>query len=180
MNDLDLSNASSFGEMYNQRVKEIFSVPENWERVGELATNNFRKYYGCSQSIVQAFMDVMGLKDEFWFRAMGGLQGGGGCGLTCGALNVGFILISARVGRRRLQDGFNGLMPMMEPCHKLAEWFKLQYKSRTCSEISGYDWFDIAEVIAQHITPKGKERLENCARLAGGTAYKTAEILSKL
>ncbi len=180
MSKMESVNTSNFAEMFNQRAKDVFSLEANRERVGELAYNNFKEFYGCAQSMMQAFMDVLELKDDFWFRALGGLQGGGGCGLTCGALNIGFILFSAKLGRGKIEEGFKGIMPIMEPCHELARWFKLQYKSTVCSEISGYDWFDVYDVVAQHLTPKGKERLENCAKLTGGTAYKIAEMLSRM
>jgi hypothetical protein len=131
---------------------------------------------------MQAFIDVLGINDPFWFKALGGLQAGGCCGFTCGALNTGFILISAKVGRQNIRDGFNALMPAFEPCQKLGQWFKIQYKSTICGEISGYNWFDLMEVVMGHMdpTPKQKERLEGCARLAGGTTAQIAEILSTL
>ncbi len=175
-------NICNLAELFDQRIKEVFRSEANQERVGKLAYNNFKKFYGCSQSMMQAFMDVLGLRDDFWFTAVGGLQAGGGCGLTCGALNTGFILISAKVGRKKIEDGFQAIKPMMEPCQRLGRWFKLQYKSTVCSEISGFDWFDISDVVAGHLnpTPKQKERLENCAVLTGGTAYKVAEILSEI
>ncbi|MCX6007038.1 MAG: C-GCAxxG-C-C family protein [Chloroflexi bacterium] len=180
MSSLESNSTDNFAELYNQRVKEVFCSEANRELVGEKAYDNFKKYYGCSQSMLQAFTDVLELRDDFWFRALGGLQGGGGCGLTCGALNLGFILISAKTGRKKIEDGFEGIMPMIDPCHQLAQWFKLQYKSRVCSEISGYDWFDVDEVVRQHLTDKGRERLENCARITSGTAFMVAEILNEI
>ncbi|MDD5311717.1 MAG: C-GCAxxG-C-C family protein [Dehalococcoidia bacterium] len=170
-------NSTNFNELLDQRITDVLSSEANRVLVGELAYENFRRHYGCAQSMMKAFMDVLELHDDFWFKALGGLQGGGGCGLTCGALNTGFILINARIGRQKIEDGFKGLVPMLESCHQLAQWFKLQYKSTTCSEISGYDWLNTSEVIQQHLSEKGKERQENCARLTSGTAYKVAEIL---
>ncbi len=180
MSDLVYVNTGSFAELFDRRITDLLGSDDNRELVGQQAYENFKQNYGCAQSLMRAFMDVLVLQDEFWFRAVGGLQGGGGCGLTCGALNTGFMLISARSGRRKIEEGFGGLMPMMEPCHKLAQWFKLQYKSTVCAEISGYDWFNTAEVLEQHLSAKGKERSENCARLTSGTAYKLAEILYEL
>ena len=180
MDEAGLDGTSNFPQLFAQRAREVFRSEANRERVGELAYNYSKRFDGCSQSMMQALMDVLGLRDDFWFRAIGGLQGGGGCGLTCGALSTGFMLISAIGGRERIEDGFQAILPMIEPCHRLAGWFKLQYKSMTCSEISGYDWFDILDVVRQHHTPKGMERHENCARLTAGTAHKVAEILSEM
>jgi hypothetical protein len=180
MSNLVHVNTGNFAELFACRIADLLSSEDSRELIGQKAYENFKQHYGCAQSLMRAFMDVLGLQDEFLFRAVGGLQGGGGCGLTCGALNTGFMLISAKSGRKKIQEGFDGLMPMMEPCHRLAQWFKLQYKSTVCSEISGYDWFNIAEVVEQHLTDKGKERLENCARLTSGTAYALAKILYEL
>ena len=47
-------------------------------------------------------------------------------------------------------------MPAMEPSHRLAQWFKLQYKGTVCAEISGYDWSNTAELIEQHLSAKGQ------------------------
>jgi hypothetical protein len=180
MSDLVYVNTGNFSELFDRRITDLLGSEDNRELIGQKAYENFKQHYGCSQSLMRAFMDVLGLQDEFLFRAVGGLQGGGGCGLTCGALNTGFMLIGARSGRKKIEDGFDGLMPMMEPSHRLAQWFKLQYKSTVCAEISGYDWFNTAELLAQHLSAKGKERSENCARLTSGTAYKLAEILYEL
>jgi hypothetical protein len=180
MSNLEYVNTGNFGELFDSRITDLLGSEDNRELIGQKAYENFQQHYGCSQSLMRAFMDVLGLQDEFWFKAVGGLQGGGTCGLTCGALNMGFLLISARSGRSKIQEGFAGLMPTMEPSHKLAQWFKLQYKSTVCAEISGYDWFDTATLLEQHLSAKGQERSENCARLTSGTAYKLAGILYEL
>ena len=173
---------TDFGELFARKIPEVFSSEANIEKVGELAYDNFKKYYGCSQSLIKAYLDILGLQDDFWFRALGGLQAGGCSGLTCGALNAGFILISGIKGRRKIEDGFWGITPSFDPCQKLCKWFKLMYNSTVCSEISGYDWFDIPSVISGHLNPnpKQRERMENCAMLTGGSASKVAEILNGL
>ena len=171
-------NSTNSTSAFEKRMKEVLSLEANRERIGDLAYNNFKKFYGCSQSMMQAFQSVLGFEDALWFKAVGGLQGGGCCGLTCGALVMGFILIGTRAGRQNIEEGFRGILPAMEPCQRLGKWFKLQYRSTICSEISGHDWFDIEEVIAHYSTPKGRDTIEKCARLTGGTAYEVAEILS--
>jgi hypothetical protein len=172
--------SSDFGRLFEERAREVFSTEANRERVGELAYQNYLKSFGCSQSLFQAFQDVLGIKDDFWFRALGGLQGGGSSGLTCGALATGFILIGARTGRRRIDEGFEGILPAFEPSQKLALWFKPMFKSTVCSEITGVNWFDMNEVAGHYFGPKGPETIEKCARLTGSTAHKVAEILSQL
>jgi len=177
-------SASTFicSELFDQKIKEVLSSEDNRKLVGELAYNNFKEYGGCAQSIMQAFTDVLELRDDPCFQALGGLHGGGRCGLTCGALNTGFMLFSLVLGREKidLTETEEDKKLMMKSCHKLAQWFKLEYKSTACSEITGYDWFGLTDLVTQHPAPTEKDRRENCARLTGGTAYKIAEILSEI
>jgi hypothetical protein len=170
----------NFSALFDERVKDILSSEDERERLGELAYDYYKRCFGCSQSMFQAFEDVLEIRDEFWFRAMGGLQGGGGCGLTCGALTMGFVLINAKVGRASIDQGLEAILPAFGPCHQLTLWFKPMFKSTVCSEISGVNWFDMNEVANHYLGPKGPESIEKCARLTGATASKVAEILSQL
>ena len=171
---------ADFAELFDKRTKEVFTSEANRVRVGELAYENYKKSFGCAQSMFQAFQDVLEIKDDFWFKAMGGLQGGGSCGLTCGALTTGFVLISARVGRARIDQGLEAILPAFEPSHRLTLWFKPMFKSTVCSEITGVNWFDMNDVINHYFGPKGPETIEKCATLTGTTASKVAEILAGL
>ena len=169
-----------FIKEFEKRTHEVFASEANRVKVGELAYDNFLAYSGCAQSILQAFMKILDFKDGFWFKAMGGLQGGGGCGLTCGALSMGFVLINARTGRAKIEDGLLAMLPAFGPCHQLANWFKPMFKSTACSEITGLNWFDLNEVATHYLSPKGRETTERCARMTGSTAAKVAEMLSQL
>ena len=171
---------TDFIKVFEEKTREIFGLEANRERVAELAYNNYKKCFGCSQSMLHAFQEVLGFKDDFWFKALGGLQGGGSCGLTCGALLTGFVLIGARVGRNNIDEGLEAILPAFEPSQRLTNWFKPMFKSTVCSEITGVNWFDMNEVVAHYLSPRGTETLEKCARLTGGTAQKVAEILGQL
>lgn len=171
---------ADFIKEFERRTREVFASEANRERVGELAYNSYLSSFGCSQSMLHAYMDVLDFKDDFWFRAMGGLQGGGGCGLTCGALSMGFVLINAKVGRRKIDEGLLAILPAFRPTQQLTNWFKAMFKSTACSEITGLNWFDLSEVATHYMSPKGAETREKCARLTGTTSTKVAEILSHL
>jgi len=173
-------NKADFAELFDKRAKAILSVEANRARVGEMAYENYKKCFGCAQSMFQAFQEVLEIRDDFWFKAIGGLQGGGNCGLTCGALSTGFVLINARVGRARIDQGIEAIFPAFEPSHQLALWFKPMFKSTVCSEITGVNWFDTDEVVNHYLGPKGPETIEKCATLTGTTASKVAEILGQL
>lgn len=171
---------SSFAALFDERVREVLTAEEERARVGELAYDYYKRSFGCSQSMFQAFQDVLEIRDDFLFRAVGGLQGGGGCGLTCGALTMGYMLINARVGRASIDQGLEAILPALGPCHELTLWFKPMFKSTVCSEISGVNWFDLNEVANHYFGPRGPETIEKCAVLTGTTAAKVAEILSQL
>ena len=178
-----MSHSSShavFIQEFERRTREIFASEANRERVGELAYNNYKTHFGCAQSMLHAFMEVLDFKDDFWFKAMGGLQGGGGCGLTCGTLSMGFVLLNARIGRSKIEDGILATLPSFGPTHQLANWFKPMYKSTVFSDFTGVNWFDMNEVAQHYMCPKGLESIEKCARLTGVTSSKVAEMLSQL
>jgi hypothetical protein len=173
-------NQGGFAEHFDRRSRDVFALEDNRARVGELAQQYYLKSFGCAQSLFQAFQDVLEIRDDFWFRAMGGLQGGGSCGLTCGALSTGFVLINARVGRSAIDQGLEAILPAFAPCHQLTLWFKPMFKSTVCSEITGVNWFDINEVVNHYLGPRGPETIEKCATLTGTTAVRVAEILAGL
>jgi hypothetical protein len=167
-------------DTFARRCREVLGFEENRQRLAEIAYQHYLKSFGCSQSMLQAFQDVLELRDDFWFKAVGGLQGGGSCGLTCGALATGFLLIGGVAGRNSIDQGFEGIIQAFEPSQKLALWFKPMFKSTICSEITGLNWYDLNEVANHYFGPKGPETIENCARLTSTTSLKVAEILSEL
>ncbi len=180
MNGLEGDRVTFTRDAFAQRCREVLRSEENRQRLAEMAYQNYLKSFGCSQSMLEAFQEVLGLRDDFWFKAVGGLQGGGSCGLTCGALATGFLLIGGRAGRDTIDEGFEGILRAFEPSHRLALWFKPMFKSTVCSEITGVNWFDLNEVANHYFGPRGPETIEKCARLAGATSMKVAEILSEL
>ena len=171
---------ADFAKAFEEKSRRLLASEASREMVAELTYDNFMSSFGCSQSVLQAFQDVLGFEDSFWFKAVGALQGGGFSGLTCGALATGLLLIGGRVGRDSLEQGIYGMLPAFEPCQRLTTWFRPMYKSTICSEIAGVDWFNMSEVADHFLSPKASEAHEKCARLASGTAYKIAEILSEL
>ena len=180
MSSLESEQQAYSREVFAERCRTVLSSEENRQRLGDIAYQNYLKSFGCSQSMLQAFQEVLGLRDDFWFKSVGGLQGGGSCGLTCGALLTGFLLIGGRAGRDTIDEGFEGILRAFEPSQQLALWFKPMYKSTVCSEITGVNWFDLDGVAGHYFGPRGPETIEKCARLTGATSMKVAEILSQL
>ncbi len=78
-------------------------------------------------------------------------------GLTCDALVTALLLIGGRVGRNKLDEGMQVMLPAFPPCQELTNWFKPMYKSTVCSEISGVNWFDMNEVATHFLCSKAME-----------------------
>ena len=72
-------------------------------RVRARAHHNMSHYEGCTQSMVAAFMDELGMADPLVFRAAGGMHGGMVSSLTCGIVSAGMMVLGLLVGREKLE-----------------------------------------------------------------------------
>jgi hypothetical protein len=68
---------SDFASEFGEKTRSVLAVEENRQKVADLAYNNYKISFGCSQSMLAAFQEVLDLRDDFWLKALGGLQGGG-------------------------------------------------------------------------------------------------------
>ena len=77
------------------------------EKAYKLGFEYEKTYRGCSQCIIAAVQDTLGVRDDSVFKAATGL--GGGCGLTgigvCGAYSGGVMVLSQLLGRERSNFG---------------------------------------------------------------------------
>ncbi len=65
------------------------------ERAAEL----FQKGYNCSQSVIGAYAEELGVPEETALRMAAGFGGGiGRCGEACGALTGGVMVVGLRTG----------------------------------------------------------------------------------
>jgi len=151
------------------------SQEEFKKKVSDLAFRYETEFHGCSQAVLLAFQEALGLKDDLLFRAAGTLAGGMYSGLTCGALTGGLLVIGTRVGRRRIEDGLEGLLESFEPAQRLVKWFEVEYGTTSCRELTGTDWFDINQVM---LFLRFSDKLKECAKRVGKTAEKVAEIIT--
>lgn len=98
-------------------------------------------------------------------------------GLTCGALAGGLLVIGLRVGRRKIEEGLEGLLEAFEPAQRLVKWFEAEYGTTSCRELTGTDWFDVNQVMLFLRSP---DRLKECVKRVGKTAEKVAEIIAEI
>lgn len=151
--------------------------PETRRKVGELASRYEREFHGCSQAVVRAFQETLGLGDGVLFRASGSLVGGMYSGLTCGALTGGLLVLGLRTGRIGMEEGIEGLLGAFDPAQRLVKWFQEEYGTTLCRELTDTDWFDVNQVMLFLRSP---EKLEKCLERVGRTAEKVAELLEEL
>ena len=126
-------------------------LPEGvaWVRdVRKKAEENMRLYDNCTQSIVAAFMDVLGLKDQMVLKAASGFIGGMMSSLTCGIHSAGVLAIGLIMGRERLEDGLDGLYPMVLPTQELIQRLNNRLGSHSCRELTGVDFTDLQQAVA--------------------------------
>ena len=73
--------------------------------ISEVALQNELKYQGCTQAVLAALNDKLGVGSQEVLKAGTALAGGvAGRGETCGALTGAILAIGSVVGRKQLED----------------------------------------------------------------------------
>lgn len=145
------------------------------EQVRKKAHDFAREYHGCSQAILVAFQEPLGL-DATAVRASSTLVGGLGVGKTCGALAGGVMVLGIKYGRSRAEDGIAGLVPGMLHTQALVRRFEQEFGTSDCFEIAGVDWSDFEQA---HAAISDPDFLKKCAEIVGRTAEMVADIISE-
>jgi C_GCAxxG_C_C family probable redox protein len=126
-------------------VTEI-SVPADpdWPaKVRARAHHNMSNYESCTQSIVGAFMDELGIADPLVLRAAGGMHGGMVSSLTCGIVSAGMMVLGLLMGRENLEEGLDGIFPIVIPGQDLVARLEKHFGTTSCKELSGVDFTDL-------------------------------------
>jgi C_GCAxxG_C_C family probable redox protein len=134
------------------------------------------QYHGCSQSVLLAFQELLGLDDELTFKAASALCAGLGMGKTCGALAGGVMVLGLVNGRQRIEQGLEGLIPGLMLAQSLVQRFEQEFGTTVCYDIAGVDWTDFEAAMKLVNDP---EATEKCAQLAGRTAEMVAELIGE-
>ena len=151
----------------------------------ERAYNYERRYHGCSQCTLLALQELLGLEDELTFKAASSLCGGLALtGNTCGALSAGVMVLGMKYGRANIEEGLAGLVKGMLPAYRLVKWFKSEFGTTVCHEISGFE-IDEEGLKGAIADPEAMEAgldpelIEKASQLCGKTAAKVAELISE-
>jgi hypothetical protein len=120
--------------------------------------------HGCSQVVVQTFLDVFEQEDRALFMAASPFAAGMSLtGNNCGGLIGGLMVLGTVFGRKSVKEGMPGILEGIRPMRKLVKYFNGLYPSIDCRDITGTDLAD----------PEKSE-----AFFAGGGLEKCAGILS--
>ena len=105
------------------------------------------QYESCTQAIVAPFMEEFGIQDPLVLRAAGGMHGGMVSSLTCGIVTAGMMVLGLLVGRENLEEGLDGIFPIVVPGQDLVARLEKRLGSTSCKELSGVDFSDLNQAV---------------------------------
>jgi len=109
------------------------------------AVDAFKEGFSCSQAVLSAFSETMGLDRSTALKISQSFGGGmAHMGETCGAVTGAFMVIGLQHGRTRADDD-EAKEKTYATVHEFILRFKARYNSIVCKEILGYDVSDEAE-----------------------------------
>lgn len=151
-------------------------------KIKETAYEHERVYHGCSQCVLSALQDHLGLGSRDSFKAATALAGGiARMGETCGALVGGIMGISLAFGRDRLEDSATspGYARAMELGGELCQRFEKEFGSTQCREIQRALFgrgFDLRDPVEREEFRKAGG-YEKCPYVAGKAAELAAAVI---
>ena len=130
--------------------------------------------HGCSQVVVQTFLDLFEEDNVPLFMAASPFAAGMSLtGHNCGALVGGLMILGTVFGRKNIRDGTEGIVAGIRPCRKLVKFFQGRHQTVNCREITGVDLSD----------PKASEDyfedggLEKCSNIIADVVVYVADLL---
>ena len=124
----------------------------------EKAANNFREGYNCAQSVLLAFADKVGLKDEEALRLASSFGGGmGRLREVCGAVSAMFMIAGFLKG---YTEPNNDIVKAnhYKLIQDLATEFKSKHGTIICRELLGLDGTEFSPIPSARTDEYYKER----------------------
>ena len=154
-------------------------LPEGTAWITEVSAKaeNYMKAYGnCSQSIVAAFSEVIGLDNTYVLKASSGFLGGMMHSLTCGVQTGGVMVMGLLMGRERLEDGQDGLYKIVFSTQELIKRLNDRLGSHSCLELTGVDFTNLRQAA---VFSKSEDH-QKCFTRVGEGAHVIAEYINEL
>lgn len=175
----DWDNSGACHSFLMERMPRKITIPkgDHWiARVREKARAHMKRNHSCTQSILGAFMDELGIDDPLVIRAAGAMHAGMLASLTCGVHTGGLMVLGLLMGRERLDSGIDGLFPIMAPGQELVARLNKRLGSSSCRELSGVDFTDM-EHVSKYYSSGDYER---CLSFVADGAEEIAAFLKEL
>ncbi len=123
--------------------------------------------HGCSQAVVQTFLDVFEEDNTPLFKAASPFAAGMSMtGNNCGALVGGLLVLGAVFGRGSMGDGMEGIVEGIRPARRLVKHFQNRFGTVNCRDLTQTDLADPVKADA-YFAGGG---LEQCAAVTGEVA----------
>lgn len=105
----------------------------------ELAVSIFKEGFNCSQAVLSAYAEKLGLERELALKISGAFGGGmGRMGEICGAVTGAFMVIGLKYAKTRVEDE-----EKKEKAYNLVREFVRRFKNKNgsivCKELLGFD-----------------------------------------
>lgn len=121
-----------------QNLKKYKDKSEFVEDVKKRAFEMEMNSHGCSQVVVQTFLDVFEQEDRTLFMAASPFAAGMSLtGNNCGALIGGLMILGTVFGRKNVAEGMPGILEGIRPTRKLIRYFSGVQGSLDCRDITG-------------------------------------------
>ncbi len=158
---------------------ELPKSPDWVARIKEKAFSNMKQHESCTQSILAAFMDELGIDDRLVIRAAGAFHGGIVCSYTCGIHAAGAMVLGLLIGREALERGLDGLLPIVGPTQELMARLNRRLGSSSCKELTGVDFTDMEAAIGFYARGENEKCIERVAEGAEEIASLLKELEAK-
>jgi len=165
--------------MTHHSAIETIKIPQSTDwalTIRNQAIQNVRNYESCSQSILAAFMAALNIEDSLVMRSAGAMFGGMVSSLTCGVHTSAMMVLGLLLGRERLEDGFDGLVPVVLPAQELIKRLNKRIGGHSCKELTGIDFLDLEQAMLYRQSPEH----EKCVQRIGEGAEILAALLQEL
>ncbi|MDJ0623716.1 MAG: C-GCAxxG-C-C family protein [Desulfocapsaceae bacterium] len=162
--------------MRNYLTIALPQTPDWGEDLQEKARLYMEKYDSCTQSILAAFMEELKIDDPLLLRSAGAMHGGMVSSLTCGIHTSAMMILGLLLGRENVEEGVDGLMPIVHPAQELIQRLNARLGSHSCKEITGVDFTNRRQAQKYHLAG-GKKR---CERLVMEGVEEIAGFLQEL
>ncbi|MHC1730136.1 MAG: C-GCAxxG-C-C family protein [Syntrophobacteraceae bacterium] len=106
----------------------------------ELAVARFKEGFRCSQAVLEAWSEEIGIDPMLARKMSTPLAGGSGLGGECGALTGAFLVIGWKYGTI-VAGNAEGLIASVSRVHELASRFKAIHGALNCSDLLDLDVF---------------------------------------